>query len=155
MASPAAAVKTFPLLPLKKVSQDEYFIAPFVGLRPVLGFDLASDPARRTILEQARDTSRMAATPPIKLVQGTGQDIGVLIFLPLYYTGFPTGTLTERRANLQGFGLLALRMDVAIQEALHGWERSGLAISLVDDATPLAEGFLYRESPPTRANTFR
>ena len=79
----------------------------------------------------------------------------MLIFLPIYYTGFPTGTLTERRANLQGFGLLALRMDVAIQEALHGWERSGLAISLVDDATPLAEGFLYRESPPTRANTFR
>jgi hypothetical protein len=29
MASPAAAVKTFPLLPLKKVSQDEYLSRPF------------------------------------------------------------------------------------------------------------------------------
>jgi len=53
-----------------------YFIAPLVGLRPVLGFDLDSDPARRAILEQARDTGQMAATPPITLVQGTGQDIG-------------------------------------------------------------------------------
>ena len=132
-----------------------YFIAPLVGLRPVLGFDLAADPAWRTILERACDMGQMAATPPIKLVQGTGQDIGALIFLPVYYTGFPTGILTERLANLQGFGLLALRMDIAIQEALHGWERSGLAIFLVDDAVPSAEGFLYSESPPTRANTFR
>jgi PAS domain S-box-containing protein len=132
-----------------------YFIAPLVGLRPVLGFDLTSDPARRAILEQARDTGQMAATPPIKLVQGAGQDIGVLILLPIYYPGFPTSTLTERRANLQGFGLLALRMDVAIQEALHGWERSGLTLSLVDEAAPLAAGLLYSEGPPTRANTLR
>jgi PAS domain S-box-containing protein len=132
-----------------------YFRQPPQGYTASLGFDLASHPARRAVLEHARDTGQMAATPPLKLLQGTGEHVGVLVFVPIYQHGVPTDTPAARQTHLHGFGLLVLRLDLAIQEALQGWDRTGLALSVTDNARPLAAGMLYVESPPAPADTFR
>src|SRR5262245_19951742 len=56
-----------------------YFMENLSGNEPALGFDLFSEPRRRTALERARDTGRAAATPPVRLVQETGFQQGFLV----------------------------------------------------------------------------
>ena len=51
---------------------------------PALGFDLWSEDKRRAALERARDTGLATATPPIRLVQEPGSQLGFLVLLPVY-----------------------------------------------------------------------
>lgn len=64
-----------------------YFVEPLRGNEAALGFDLASNRARLSALEKARDTGTPAATERITLVQDTGDDFGFLVFLPVYERG--------------------------------------------------------------------
>ncbi|MGB2997604.1 MAG: CHASE domain-containing protein, partial [Phycisphaerae bacterium] len=61
-----------------------YFVEPYKGNEIALGFDLASNPTRLEALNRSRDTGRMTATARITLVQETGRQLGVLVFLPVY-----------------------------------------------------------------------
>jgi diguanylate cyclase (GGDEF)-like protein len=67
-----------------------------------LGYDLGSDSIRATVLLDARDGGRPAATPVNHLpLGGTGIDV----FRPVYRDGAPTATVAERRAALVGFAV--------------------------------------------------
>ncbi len=63
------------------------YLEPFAGrnLR-AFGYDISSEPVRRTALEQARDTGEAAISGKITLVQETGENkqAGFILFLPLY-----------------------------------------------------------------------
>jgi diguanylate cyclase (GGDEF)-like protein len=67
-----------------------------------LGYDLGSDPIRATVLLDARDGGRPAATPVIHLPLG---GTGINVFRPVYRDGAPTATVAERRAALVGFAI--------------------------------------------------
>ena len=70
------------------------------------GFDLASDPVRRTALESARDSGQPAATESINLnaSQGAGapERMGFFVTIPIYKGETPT-TAEARRAQIYGF----------------------------------------------------
>ena len=93
-------------------ARSEYFPVFFMenvsGNEPALGFDLLSEPKRRMTLERARDTGLAVATPPIRLVQERGSQLGFLVLLPIYDR--PASSLDERRAHLRGVAVAVYRI---------------------------------------------
>ncbi|SEP37056.1 CHASE domain-containing protein, partial [Nitrosovibrio sp. Nv6] len=106
-------------------SRQEYtsivYLEPFSGsnLR-ALGYDMFSDPARRTAMSRARDTGEAALSAKLELVQETGEDIqaGVLMYVPYYGVEDLPGTLEERRVSLVGYVYAPFRMGDFVRATL-------------------------------------
>ena len=64
-----------------------YYVTPLKGNEKALGFDLGSNAVRLAALEKARDSGELVVSGRIKLVQETGNQYGVLAFLPRYRNG--------------------------------------------------------------------
>jgi diguanylate cyclase (GGDEF)-like protein len=126
--------------------RDEYFpvdfIEPAEGNEPARGFDLASSPGRREAMEQARDTGEMRGTAPVRLVQETGDQAGVLVLLPVYRNGTPTESVEDRRANLEGFVLGVFRIGDLVERALAPLTPHGIDVALYDMSAPAGKRLL-------------
>jgi diguanylate cyclase (GGDEF)-like protein/PAS domain S-box-containing protein len=86
---------------------DEYFPV-FYSTEPKTsisyGIDLASDAARRPILEGARDNDVMAVLPNTELRGSSGElKNAVFVAMPVYVKGTSRDTVSDRRRNLAGF----------------------------------------------------
>jgi PAS domain S-box-containing protein len=55
------------------------YVEPLLGNERAMGFDLASDEARRIAIEAATASGNLAATAPIRLVQENGSQNGILL----------------------------------------------------------------------------
>lgn len=75
------------------------YLQPLAGNQAALGFDLASDPKRRAALEDARDRGHPVGTPPLRLVQEPGDQVGFVLQAPVYDAGevLPVTTPARRR----------------------------------------------------------
>ena len=91
-----------------------YYVAPVMGNEAAVGFDLASNPARRRALQKARDTGRMTLTERITLVQEEESQGGVLAILPIYHGSGIPATIESRRSALTGFVLGVFRIGDAV-----------------------------------------
>ncbi|HEV2302555.1 MAG TPA: CHASE domain-containing protein [Stellaceae bacterium] len=98
------------------------YVEPYAGNQKAVGFDLASSPDRAAAAARAEASRTVAATPPIRLVQETGKEPGVLL-LRAVRTG-PNGP---------GLVLVVLRMGTFMRGLLAS-ERSQLDARLVDVA---------------------
>jgi PAS domain S-box-containing protein len=98
-------------------------IEPLKGNEPAIGFDLASDPARRTAIERTVASGAVAVTAPISLVQSPGDHTGILLMLSV-----------ASGANGSGVLLVVLRLDRFI-DALIGPASQSLGVRLVDRET--------------------
>ena len=127
-----------------------YFVEPYTGNEIALGFDLASNPARREALQKATDTGEMVATARIKLVQEKVGQFGFLVFAPIYGKGLPSDSITTRRANLKGFALGVFRVGDLIEKSLTYLKPGGIDIYLYDSSGPREESFLYTHLSRTR-----
>ena len=56
-----------------------YYVEPYAGNEPAIGFDLGSNATRLVALDRARASGRAVATARITLVQETGEQYGFLI----------------------------------------------------------------------------
>ncbi len=90
------------------------YLEPFANrnLR-ALGYDMLSEPVRRTAMERARDQNAAALSGAVVLVQETDQDIqaGTLMYLPVYRWKAPLESVGDRRAALMGWVYSPYRMD--------------------------------------------
>ena len=120
-----------------------YYLEPFAGNEAALGFDLGSSSTRLEALNRARDTGEMVATARITLVQETGNQFGFLIFVPIYRDGAPTGTITERRNNLEGFGLGVFRIGDLIEAPAGNEISSRTFVRVFDESAPADSRSLY------------
>ncbi len=121
------------------------YLEPMAPNRTSLGFDLASSPKRLATLRQSRDSGRLLATAPVTLVQETGRQKGVLVFLPIYH-GSPE-TVEERRENLRGFAVGVFRIGDIFNTALqriHDHGDDGIGLTVLDESGPLEERLLHR-----------
>ncbi len=93
--------------------------APIVQREPnlggnyaVLGFDMWSDPARRSAMEQARDTGAAALSGKVRLTADAEQDLrsGFLMYLALYEHGKRHDSIAARRAHLAGWVYTSFHM---------------------------------------------
>ena len=120
-----------------------YHLKPYAGNESALGFDLASEPARRKALLQARDSGQISSTARIKLVQETEDQYGTLFILPLYRQSTSLFSVTQRQDRLFGFLSAVLRPKDLVEQALSYLSPGGIDIRLNDDSALEAERFLY------------
>jgi signal transduction histidine kinase len=70
-----------------------------------IGFDMFTEPIRRTAMSRARDTGTPAASGRVTLVQEIDphKQAGFLIYVPVYRHGLSPNTVAERQDALWGF----------------------------------------------------
>jgi diguanylate cyclase (GGDEF)-like protein len=106
---------------------------PFEGRNlQTLGFDMYSDPVRRTAIERARDGAQPVTTG--KLMVGTEGDKsvpGFVLYMPVYKRGMPSATLADRREALVGFVFCPFRMPDLMRGIL-GEPREDLDLEIFD-----------------------
>ncbi|MCX6902758.1 MAG: CHASE domain-containing protein, partial [Verrucomicrobia bacterium] len=108
-----------------------------------LGFDLGSDPIRQAALERARDTGQAAVTERLQLVQEKEGQAGFVVLVPVYQKGKAVGTITERRAALEGFVMGAFRAVDVLNVALSTTPPIGVTIDLLDLSAPAEKSMIH------------
>jgi len=119
-----------------------YFVEPYKGNEITLGFDLAADRTRLEALELARNKGEMVATGRVKLLEETGNQFGLLVFIPVYQKGASVGSIQARRINLEGFILGVFRIGDIFKESLDYLKPAGVNVYLYDKSAPEEERFL-------------
>lgn len=112
------------------------YIEPYAGAaRRIPGFDLWSEPVRRTVLEQARDSALPAMSGKISLMRdgNSATQSGMLLVLPVYQNGALHVTLEQRRAALRGWVYAPFRVGDLLDGLTGG--PTGLHIELYDGDT--------------------
>ena len=118
------------------------------------GYDMFSEPVRRTAMTLAMDTGKPALSGKIILVQETDEDVqqGFLMYVPLYRKDLPVTTPEERRVAIQGFVYAPFRTRDLMQGIL-GTGQAGIEFEIYDGSAPSRETLLFASKPltPTRA----
>jgi PAS domain S-box-containing protein len=127
------------------------YLEPFSGrnLR-AFGYDMFSEPIRRSAMERARDTAAAALSGKVVLVQETGKDVqaGTLMYVPIYRNDLPTETVDQRRAAILGWVYSPYRMRDLIEgiEGAGNLHKAMLKLSIYDGERPSPEALLF--APP-------
>ena len=96
------------------------FVAPsFEANRKMINYDPYSDPAHRSVMDQARDTGEPQATgldyvltnAPSHSEADLDLRKGFVVYLPVYQKGEPKDTVAERRRALRGFVVGTFKAD--------------------------------------------
>ncbi|MEM9485739.1 MAG: CHASE domain-containing protein [Cyanobacteria bacterium P01_F01_bin.116] len=125
------------------------YLQPLSGNELALGYDLTSDPTRRTALETARDTGQIAASGRIRLVQENKNQFGFLVFLPLYNGDSIPASQTARREQLSGYLLGVFRVSDVVVESLETFDYS-IDFSIRDRTATPSQQFLGRYDAATQ-----
>ena len=106
-----------------------YYVSPYKGNQQALGFDLASNPARRAALEAAAASGRLVASSRIVLVQARDAGYGFLAFNPVY----PSGHATPGAAPL-GFVLGVFKVPSLVRgrQGAGPTARGGVSLAVFD-----------------------
>lgn len=132
------------------------YLEPFSGrnLR-AFGYDMFSEPVRHQAMQKAIDTGQAQLSGKIKLVQETGEkdQVGFLMYLPIYQNGANSITLFERRKNIIGWVYSPFRMS-DLMEGLFGEYAKDLDISIFDGESMSDEALMY-DSNDSNATTLQ
>lgn len=127
------------------------YIEPFNEInKKAFGYDMFSEPIRRSAMEIARDTGGISMTAPVKLVQdGSVNTVtGVLIYQAIYASGKVPDTMLERRANLRGYVYVAFRpKDIISAHMQNSWYNDETVNTILQDATGSELVTLYENKP--------
>ncbi|MES1241252.1 MAG: CHASE domain-containing protein [Acidobacteriota bacterium] len=126
----------------------EYVVVHFIepaSAQSAMGFNVASEPVRLQALERARDTGRLVATGPIRLVSEDGSQPNTLVFSPVYAGDPAPGTVELRRRQVRGYTTGAFRLGDLLETALRALPREGVSVALFDNQDPENPGLLYAD----------
>ena len=144
----------FPLYAIKPPGKRDIYtsiiyLEPFTdrNLR-AFGYDMFSEPIRRKAMEHARDYNVASLSGKITLVQETDEDIqaGTLMYVPVYKSNQPVGTIEERRIAIQGWVYSPYRMNDLMNGILGGYgliEGKQYQLQIYDDSTFQSKGLLF------------
>ncbi len=127
-----------------------YYTEPLSGNEGVIGFDVASEAARKEAMEKARDTAQQAATARVHLVQIPDDRFGIIVFLPVYRSGAPVKTVEDRQKSLQGYALAVFDIQRMVEVSLVGMQPSGASLLLFDESASADDRFLYQYQAAVR-----
>jgi signal transduction histidine kinase len=94
----------------------------------VIGFDVSSLPDRREFVLAARDEGELRMTGPLALGGRPPDEVGVIVFAPVYHGGVIPPTPEERRRAFAGAASIGLLIEPMLRQvmAAHGggWVRT-------------------------------
>ncbi len=127
------------------------YIEPFASNGKALGYDIGSEPLRRAAIDQAVSSGQLSATAPIRLVQETGQQRGILVLLPVRKNPLPTDSAILAPQDISGFVVEVLRIGDVIETALSamGDKRGLLRIEVRDRDAVKGNDYLYTDTTRT------
>jgi CHASE1-domain containing sensor protein len=133
-----------------------FYIEPLEQHRAALGFNLGSVPSYMEAMQTGLSTDAAVASAWRSLVQDTGEQLGFLLFVPIYKNGVPHRTFEERRMHLQGFTMAMFRLDTLVEQSLQGLALGtmGLDLSDVTDAASKYLLSLQLEASQVSSRTF-
>lgn len=118
------------------------YLEPFVGknLR-AFGYDMHSEPARRTAMDQARMSGNAAVTGKVTLVQEAGAEVqsGFLMYLPVYDEATLQMPGADRQDSLIGWVYAPFRMN-DFMRGINAIQAEDLDVAIYDgsEVTPAA-----------------
>ncbi len=100
------------------------FNEPMTPNKRVLGLDAAFDPARREVMERARDSGLAQVSAPMSTVQGTSDHQGIIVRVPVYRPGVRVDDTHSRRAAFVGLISGVIRTADLMKQAaqLKDWQ---------------------------------
>jgi signal transduction histidine kinase len=113
-----------------------YYVEPMEGNQAAHGLDAGFESNRRKVLTDAWHTGKVSVSSPIRLVQETGNQYGVLLYQPIYNDTFPPETEAERINALIGLVPVVLRTGDFMRQSLNDFNTQGFYITLRDPLTP-------------------
>lgn len=121
------------------------FIEPFDWRNQrAFGYDMYSEPVRRTAMDRSIDTGLPSISGKITLLQETNKNVqpGVLCYLP-YYAGHETPqSVEERRKSIRGWVYAAFRMN-DLMDGIVGSDNSDVAFRIFDSKSKDFESLLF------------
>ncbi len=122
------------------------YIEPFLANKLAFGFDLLSDPEKADSLWRACDDNKMIATPPVHLIQEEkGNQVGLLVFLPIYKNKSLIDTVEDRREHLLGFATGIFNLKTMLKSFLSGLDKEGIKITVDDITDPSSHFLIYND----------
>ena len=118
-----------------------FYIEPLEQHRAALGFNLGSVPLYLEAMQKGLSTEAAVASAWRSLAQDTGEQLGFLLFVPIYKAGMPHRTFEERRMHLQGFTMAMFRLDTLVEQSLQGLALGTMGLDL-SDVTDAASKYL-------------
>ncbi|MGC2111224.1 MAG: CHASE domain-containing protein [Candidatus Korobacteraceae bacterium] len=112
-----------------------FYVEPLRGNERAVGFDLASNAARRATLMRAALTGEMAATEPLILVQEKKNQYGFLVFRPALKKGAAPNNSRQRRQALLGLVLGVFRIEDIVNRSGSSQSSSGSVSLAIFDVT--------------------
>ena len=111
------------------------FVAPeSPEVRPAIGFDVLSNPTRRTAIHHATDNREVALSGPLVLVNGIGNGRQAFqMALSLYRSGLPLDNVSQRRAAFSG-AVLAVFLTDTFFSSLQLGDHNRLAFQIFDES---------------------
>ncbi|MCQ8104243.1 EAL domain-containing protein [Methylomonas sp. SURF-2] len=91
------------------------------------GYDMFSEPVRRSAMEQARDSGQAALSGKVRLIQETDKEVqpGTLMYVPVYSQDLPRNNVAQRRQALVGWVYSPYRMNDLMSGILGDWRQRG------------------------------
>ena len=108
------------------------YIEPLQGNEKAVGYDVYSNPVRRQAMDDASLGGSMVATDPIRLVQETSNQTGILVFLPVYEGGGTPESELDKARLLKGFVVGVFRSGDLLEQAVQGIQMMDMIVELFD-----------------------
>jgi signal transduction histidine kinase len=112
----------------------------------LLGYDTSTVPDLRATMNRARDEGTAAASGKIDLqLDGRGpEDIGILVYVPVYAAGVVPASADLRRQALQGFVHGSFRLGGLLDRLFQGQNPPGVAFEIYAGDVAAPDHLLYR-----------
>ncbi len=132
-----------------------HYVEPMLGNELIFGLDIRTREASRRASERARDVGEPIATGRYRLAQEKENQLGLVVYLPIYETFRPARTLAQRRAEVAGFVNVVFRVDDLFAELVDNGRGSQAHFQVFDagdseSATnaPTSANLLYSSDSP-------
>lgn len=119
------------------------YIQPPDHNQAAYGYDVASSPVGAQAIYRARDSGKVVATGPLRLVQETEDQIGIVLYNPVYRTPSPPADLEQRRESILGLIAIVFRMQSLIEAVMPGIRQDVIMLSLLDVSDEGVSKVLY------------
>jgi signal transduction histidine kinase/CheY-like chemotaxis protein len=120
------------------------YIEPVPEDRSVYGFDILSENKRATTVYSARDTGEAHATAPDLPSFSENTQDNLLVYIPVFKSDLPHGTVEQRREAISGFGVAEFRIGGMLAFALSkATVATGLELYLFDTTEKSREILLH------------